>query len=375
VYRVGNMHFYSKMEAIEMHAKTGIHPHWDFNESVYSNYDWSKEPTETLSELYKQRAQQIRNKYDYVVLWYSSGADSDNILRSFLDNNIHLDEAVSFYNFEATGNRNDFFNGEIFNVAAPLIQQYKEKYPHLKYRVIDVCNTQIEQFNRSDWKFDWIYNMNAIFNPNAVARNYLRDSVTEWQDMINSGKKVGFVWGMDKPRLHLIDGKYALRFVDLIDCAVNPDQQRKNKPGHYDELFYWSPDFPKIPIKQAHVIMNYLKNSNKTSPWMTTENSGLGWIENQGKKFYISSTGVNSLIYPRYEFRLANETKPPSVLWTPRDIWFYNLKESDVGSQVWHAGIEKLWQMVPDYWKNNPDDMLKGFKLCLSKPYFLENVN
>ena len=37
VYRVGDFKFYSKLEAIEMHAKTGIHPHWDFNEAVFSS--------------------------------------------------------------------------------------------------------------------------------------------------------------------------------------------------------------------------------------------------------------------------------------------------------------------------------------------------
>ena len=49
VYRVGDLSFYSKIEAIEMHTRTGIHPHWDFNESVFSLYDWTKEPSESLN--------------------------------------------------------------------------------------------------------------------------------------------------------------------------------------------------------------------------------------------------------------------------------------------------------------------------------------
>jgi hypothetical protein len=48
VYRVGNLKFYSKLEAIEMHAKTGTHPHWDFNETVFDSYDWTQEPEESL---------------------------------------------------------------------------------------------------------------------------------------------------------------------------------------------------------------------------------------------------------------------------------------------------------------------------------------
>ena len=71
VYRVGDLKFYSKLEAIEMHTKTGIHPHWDFNEAVFSCYDWTKEPLLSLQELYKIRALQLRKDYDYIILNYS----------------------------------------------------------------------------------------------------------------------------------------------------------------------------------------------------------------------------------------------------------------------------------------------------------------
>ena len=96
-----------------MHAKTGIHPHWDFNESVFSSYDWTVEPNESIADLYRQRAQQLRDKYDYIVLMFSGGADSTTVLRSFLDNDIKLDEAVSYMSYDATGNKDHFFNAEI----------------------------------------------------------------------------------------------------------------------------------------------------------------------------------------------------------------------------------------------------------------------
>jgi hypothetical protein len=47
-YQVGEMKFYSKLEAIELHTKTNIHPHWNFNEGAYSSMDWSNEPKESL---------------------------------------------------------------------------------------------------------------------------------------------------------------------------------------------------------------------------------------------------------------------------------------------------------------------------------------
>jgi hypothetical protein len=76
-YRVGDLKFYSKLEAIETMQQTGIHLHWDFNEAVFGCYNWKQEPVDSLSDLYRRRAQQLRDQYDYIVLCYSGGADSD----------------------------------------------------------------------------------------------------------------------------------------------------------------------------------------------------------------------------------------------------------------------------------------------------------
>ena len=55
-YKIGNKKTYSKLEAIELHDRTGVHPEWEFNSAEFSCYDWSKEPSESLGELYKNRA-------------------------------------------------------------------------------------------------------------------------------------------------------------------------------------------------------------------------------------------------------------------------------------------------------------------------------
>ena len=57
-YCVGNLRTYSKLEAIELHQRTGHHPEWCFNEAVFNSYDWKVEPQLPLQELYRQRAQQ-----------------------------------------------------------------------------------------------------------------------------------------------------------------------------------------------------------------------------------------------------------------------------------------------------------------------------
>jgi hypothetical protein len=98
-YKVGEYKTYSKLDAILLHEKTGIHPTWHFNDEVFSSHNWATEPPESLDELYRIRAEQIRARYDYIVVFYSGGADSTNILQTFLKNNIKIHSYVIIYNY------------------------------------------------------------------------------------------------------------------------------------------------------------------------------------------------------------------------------------------------------------------------------------
>lgn len=375
-YEVGNQRFFSKLEAIEMQTKTGLHPHWNFNESVYNSCDWKSEPAETLVELYKRRAEQIREKYDYIVLWYSSGADSENVLKSFLDNNLKVDEIVSFINYQGDKNKDsNLMNGEIFNIAIPKMTAYKEKYPDLKFRIIDICQPTLNFFENTTNMLDWHYSMNCCFNPNATIRSRLAQDVLDWARIKDSGKKVVHVWGIDKPRIYFdsVQNKYYFSFIDTVDNTINPKWQAENIPGEFNELFYWSPDLPQIPIKQSHIIKQYLRKANKNSLYITNKKTNsLGYAIIDNKKFYISNYGVNFLIYPDYEYNFLNEFKPRSLLYTERDNWFFNLSENERAFTNWKSSLNALWKRIPDYWKNDPTDSKKGFKSSLSRPYYLE---
>jgi hypothetical protein len=63
--------------------------------------------------------------------------------------------------------------------------------------------------------------------------------------------------------------------------------------------------------------------------------------------------------------------KISSNIFTERDTWFFNLDNNTPIKQNWWLGIEKLWDTIPDYWKNDPSDLKKGFVNCWSKDYYL----
>ena len=93
-YKSDGVKFYSKYEA--MCLGTPSKTTWHYNDQLFSSFDWKKPSMMPLSELYRRRAEQLRNDYDYLILMYSGGADSENILDTFVTNNIHLDEVCHY---------------------------------------------------------------------------------------------------------------------------------------------------------------------------------------------------------------------------------------------------------------------------------------
>lgn len=370
-YRVGNLKFYSKLEAIEAQLRTGTHLHWDFNEAVFSSYDWTVEPTDDILDLYKKRAQQLRAKYDYIVLWWSGGADSTTVLQSFLLNDIKIDEIVTYSNYEASGDRTDFLNAEVFEVVIPTVEQLKSQYPWLKHRVVDISKHTLDVFLDKDLRFDWLYTMNMFFTPNHIARDGIVFKIKEWRDLVDQGQKFCVLWGHDKPRICHENGRFFFRFIDIIDNGPNVKSFAGLLP-YTDELFYWTPDMPEILIKQSHLIKNYMNRNLLTSPYISDHKSDLAYKMHNDKMLWLSVDGVHSVIYPNWSLNTFTVGKPASIITSPRDAWFFNSEHNNASKRIWRMGVNKLFDFLPDYWKNDPDDMTKGLKGCVSKRYYLE---
>jgi hypothetical protein len=368
-YTVGGYKTYSKLEAIELHTKTGIHPSWHFNDEVFRSYDWTKEPDLSLPELYKIRAQQIREKYDYIVLFYSSGADSQNVLNTFIQNDIHLDEILSLWAKDGDGSYDTFFNREIYHDAIPQVQSILKKDPTVKHRLVDLTYIIDKLYNDKNIKFDFLYDMNGMFSPNNYARSFIRELTPEFKDIIDSGKKMCFLYGSEKPRIYKQSGKYCLKFLDLIDSVVSPRTQRLNRSWENNELFYWSPDLPQLIIKQAHLVINFLKSA-KVDPIYFSDTpvyGNFGTTEIDGKIYYLTAHGVHQILYG---FMNRNIYKSPSVVFSKRDFWFLKNPHHLISATNYMNGIKKLSDILPKYWLNGTID--KGIKGCISQPYWLE---
>ena len=329
------------------------------------------EPTENILELYRQRAQQLRDQYDYIVLFYSGGADSQTVLESFVDNDIKLDEIATLSNYEATGNRDHFMVSEAFRVSYPKGQQIVDRYPWMKHTVIDISKMTLDYFLDPKAKYEWIYNLNMFFTAGQAGVTDLPYKIPAWANLINGGKRLCLLWGHDKPRIIHEDGKFVFKFLDLVDSGPKVNSMA-GQTAYTDELFYWSPDLPKLLIKQGHLIKNYINANLNTSPFISERKSDLAFKMVNGKRYWLNNHGVHSVIYPKWDIGTFSAGKSTSIIFSERDDWFWGLEEPNDSNLVWRMGVEKLWQLLPDYWKNDPTSIKAGLKGCWSKSYYLE---
>lgn len=374
-YTVGEYKTYSKLDAILKQEQTGLFPQWHFNDEVFGAFDWTQEPQETLPELYRRRAEQIRSQYDYLVLFYSGGADSTNILQTFLNNDIKLDEIAQFYSYEGDqGDADSNFNAEVVKVAIPWSLKITEQHTYMKHRVIDQSRLIEQIYERPEIKHDFIFQQNTTISPNNFARAYLREFVRDYADMIAKGIRVGFIWGAEKPRLAVVDGKYCIRFQDLVDNCVSPLIQQNEFAGWYDELFYWSPEFVQGLIKQAHIIRRGLDTLPLNEINFCAEFQPFGSVVRNNKKWHLTNHGLHQLIYPGWDISTFSVGKKRSPILSLRDSWYLNKSE---GSNLrFLEGVKKfdtiLSRVELGFWKNETD-LMGGVKGCVTRPYFIES--
>ena len=161
-YQVGNTKHYAKTVALMEATKTNKFPEWNFNRDVFDRVTWLIEPSTDITELYRLRALQLRDQYDYIRLEFSGGADSTTVLYSFVLNHIHLDEVV--FRYPKTGEKNattsDPFNTKCENTlsewefaAKPILQWLSVNHPEIKITMHDYSENMLETQLDDSWIF------------------------------------------------------------------------------------------------------------------------------------------------------------------------------------------------------------------------------
>jgi hypothetical protein len=215
------------------------------------------EPRWTLDELYSRRVRQLRKKYDYLVLLYSGGADSHNVLKYFQHTDTKLDEIVCYDDASYMGKEGKI-SREIFESAMPEVAQHLQQYPDTVHRRIELRDLQKKLFSDTSFNFDVYTDITYNMQPIGVKHAYGLTYVDHYKKLHDQGLKVGVIHGIDKPRIHVntMNNKWSMHFFDW-SAQYGHKHYYRDFP-FYDEFFYHTPDDPWISIKMAHVTKNYM---------------------------------------------------------------------------------------------------------------------
>jgi hypothetical protein len=336
--------FYSKHLAA-IHASLINQPYqYIFNNSFLATANWQYEPAESIQSLYKRRAIQLREKYDHLILFYSGGADSKNILRTFLDNDVCIDEVVSWgaWNHHIDKN-NHVLNSEIFCAGSNDIQESINKgwtFTHINY---------LDMFNDVYTDLDWIYQSDWRLTPESEFRRrifYHRPAVL---DLIDQGKSVGLIFGRDKPRVVLQNGQLCWSALDVtMGQDLYPEIFDQKFSGPTTEWFYSTPDMPEIMIKQSHMIANwYLQN------YSIADIQKLLSLNNYDSDYYEK---INHVIYPGTWksgiFTVGKGNASTSVPYYHKSSFFYETLSDTKQYQLWSQGVDLIYNSITPNLKN-----------------------
>lgn len=264
-YLVNSKSFTNKIQAILFASETNQEISWNYCDDVFNGFNWKIEPELPIDEYYRLRAKQIRDSYDYVVIRCSGGADSTNVLYSFLNNNIFPDEVVgeaplsglSNWDFNCKDTRMINTVSEFKFAQIPLLHKIKTNYPNIKVQQIDTFNRIIKPKSH-----DWLINCNDGIDAHASFEGTMYEN-ENLNKLAEQGKRIAIVTGTDKPYISAdSEGNVYLTMVDLpLNYLKQPF--REAYPNVHRVTFYWTPDFPQVISKMGHVIAKKLFGKNR----------------------------------------------------------------------------------------------------------------
>jgi hypothetical protein len=355
IYYVNNRVYTDKIEAILEANKTNADITWDFHQSRFKKINWNIEPTKSLTELYKIRSQQIRDEYDYVVVMFSGGADSTNVLHSFLSNDIHVDEVVAsiplsgLRDFKASYDNNAANNAsEWFLTTTPYLKDVAQKYPNVKISINDFFETMLE------FKTDeWIYKSADHIHPTTSAR-YDLSQLTHIRQLADQGKKIAVIYGSEKPLLIFHEKKI---LNSITDVGINvPRQPFSDFYSNVDIiLFYTTPSMPEILAKQSHEIAKAMFNLPQYH-YIKDLIFDTSWSQSQKLSYEngVLQRAIVPIIYPDINYNSFQALKSKSVFMADHDWWFYNLHKDTRLNQLVTSDFNNFFNSIkPAYLRDN----------------------
>jgi hypothetical protein len=321
--------------------------------------------------LYKLRAKQLREKYDYIRLEFSGGGDSTTVLYSFVNNGIHIDEVV--FRYPKAGDKNvsdDPFNTKPENTlseakyaAHPVLHWLSTASPMTKITVHDYTE------NMLGMKYDesWVLKTKDYFQPGHAFKHDPTGHI-DHKRLADTGQNICILYGVDKPKLCIKDKKWYAYFIDIM--ANHSVGNFGDYTNFTNEYFFWSPDLPELFLKQCHMVKNWFD---------IPQNKHMQYVCRWPNYSYTHRTTyehlIKPLIYPDYNPETFQTSKPTNSFYNEMDHWFYTNFKDTTPYNIWKAGLEYLTTNIDLKFFNKEMGQPVGFVGFLSPFYYLGDAD
>jgi hypothetical protein len=350
-YTCNGKEFSSKIEACIYATQEKKSLNWHFNNDVFDNFPWHIEPEQSLDQLYDQRARDLREKYDYLVLAFSGGGDSNNVLEAFLRQNLFIDEIV----VNIMDNRNKFTTLDIsvkenWNEGAeyrlqtlPRLEHVKKVSPNTKISVIDLSD-HIFNFFTNCGDESWLNYTRERLNVSGFMRhNFLH--FKEIRKRFDKDKKIAMILGIEKPRTYIKGNMFKVMFSDKAVNIATVEEFIDEYANTEIEFFYWHPDCAMMIAKQAHIIKRWLETFPENLPNWTPIS-----LDDLFKKHRsIHERVLRPLLYKTWKNEWWQSDKSTLDWFSEIDNWFTVGYRNTKEYAIWEAGLKYVRDNAQDY--------------------------
>lgn len=380
-YLVGGKIFNHKILALQYASSTRSPIEWEFNSKEYGQLDWKQRLGVDIRVLYRMRAQQLRDKYEYLMVGWSGGGDSTTILYSFLHNNIRLDEVVITWPIsQMNGKYRPSMDTSSTNMISewdfsirPQIEELKRKYPNLKITILD----HLKDPNRNEDLDDTVLILEK-HNYASVQRYRITDDLIKQRT--ETYQNVGYIMGISPVELCLYDDWLGVRFADFLTTTGPKSDYTLSGFKRNIEYFYWTPDLPELIREQAHMMLDHYK-THPDAIRMTLDRLTLN---NKTRIFGLthrkeSSEGFRNLrkmiVYPDYPINNFQVIKPEDT----HDLyesfkWFWANAHSKEYMDPWRSCINAHQALIDPQYFIKKNGRIIDYKRFWTKPYLVGSL-
>jgi len=378
-YQVGSKIFAHKIYALQEASQSQQTIDWNFNKSIFDKFDWRKPLGINLLELYRIRAEQIRNKYRYIIAMWSGGGDSTTMVEAFCDNGIHLDEVVCVWPITQSQNlytpnpldrSGENMPSEWDFSIKPQIEKLKKKYPNLKITIIDQDLAEKEEYRDDTVRIVGKHSYLAIQKGRHIDR-----LIQQRQETYGHG--VATIWGISPVDVIKTDNWLSMYFCDQVMGQCMTSDYTLSGVHRKIEYFYWSPEFPELIREQAHVLLNDLNVNPHHRAYIyhyKLQKDG-SFLCQHSADYEITRQWKKSLIYPNYprnQFQVAKQID--SHHFSTWETWFHRQSHAQEFLDPWQSAIQQHQKLIDSQYLVMHNSVVCRYKMFFSPFYTIGRI-